>query len=128
MTANPNGSYTVQLFDLTSGIPALNAKLASLGIDETVIPVTPDCTYKGLFGEPSVAGSETITLTPGRKYLAPGDDGVLAAMPISDGRVALAVGAMQPPLPTCFSTLSPRFDPTSISTAGGVPTYTTTTP
>jgi hypothetical protein len=128
LSANPDGSYTVRVFDLTTGIPELNAKFASLGIDETVIPVTPDCTYKGLFGDPAAAGSETFTISPGRSHLAPGYDGYLAATANADGSIALAIGAMKLPLPSCFSTDSPRFNPNPISTSGGVPTYTATSP
>ena len=107
--------------DIETAIPALNAEFQKDGIDETVIPVEADCTNPGIgvVTYPGATPSTTITLVPGRKYLAPGYDGVLAAEQLPDGTVALGEGAMKPPLPSCFNT-----------TAGAVPTSgaTTTTP
>jgi hypothetical protein len=103
LTHNTDGSVTVTLHDLTIAIPALNAKFALMGIDETVIPVKAGCSMPGLVDAPGATMTESLTITPGRKYLAPGYDGVLAAEQLPDGKVALSVGAMKPPLPKCFS-------------------------
>jgi len=105
LTQNANGSVTVTIHDLTAAIPALNAKFAQMGIDETVIPVQAGCSTPGLIDYPGATMSESLTFTPGRKYLAPGDAGVLAAEQLPNGKVALTVGAQKPPLPSCFSNL-----------------------
>ncbi|HEY5429490.1 MAG TPA: hypothetical protein VIK04_10265 [Solirubrobacteraceae bacterium] len=103
LALNSDGSVTVTIHDLTTAIPALNAKFAQMGIDETVIPVQAGCSTPGLIAYPGATMSETLTLTPGRNYLAPGDEGVLAAEQLPNGKVALTVGAQMPPLPSCFS-------------------------
>ena len=106
LTRNPDGSITVTINDLQTAIPELNARFAAMGVDETVIPITQGCktpTPMPVF--PQSTASETLTFTPneGRKYLAPGFDGVLAAGYTSTGRFLLFVGAMKPPLPDCFA-------------------------
>jgi hypothetical protein len=118
LTTNPDGSVTVSINNIETAIPVLNAEFRKDGIDETVIPVEADCANRevGVITYPGVTRSTTITLVPGRKYLAPGYDGVLAAEQIPDGSVALGEGAMKPPLPSCFNT-----------TAGAVPTSSATT-
>lgn len=103
LTRNANGTFTVTINDLTSAIPALNAKFAQLGIDETVIPVTAGCQQPGLLNYAGATMSESLTFSPGRKYLAPGYDGALAAEQLPNGKVAMLVGAFKPPLPSCFS-------------------------
>lgn len=103
LTHNSDGSVTVTIHDLTTAIPALNAKFAQMGIDETVIPVQAGCSTPGLIAAPGATMSESLTLVPGRKYLAPGDTGVLAAEQLPNEKVALTVGAQKPPLPSCFS-------------------------
>jgi hypothetical protein len=131
---NPDGSYNIEVSQLTSDIPAVNAKLASLGIEETIIPVTPNCSYQGLFGG-TISGNYLYRLPPGQGGMAPGDTGYLAATPIGNGQYALAQGAKRPPLPTCFATSSPIFQPQATSTTpvltsttGSPPASTTTTP
>jgi hypothetical protein len=134
ISTNPDGTYNIEVSQLTSDIPAVNAKLASLGIDETLIPVTSDCSHQGFFGG-TISGNYLYKLNPGRKYLDPGYDGYLAATPIGNGQYALAQGAMRPPLPTCFATSSPIFKPPATSTTpaptsttDGPPASTATTP
>lgn len=126
MTQNADGSYTVTINDIETAIPALNAKFAQMGIDETVVPVTADCTSKiPLTADPASKPSDTVTLGPGRKYLDPGYDGVLAAEQLANGQVAMFVGALKPPLPNCFSaTLA--FGPAHVG-ADGVATISTET-
>lgn len=105
LTQNPDGSITVTFNDLQTAIPQLNARFAAMGIDETVIPITKGCTTKmSVPAYPRADTSDTLTFTPneGHQYLAPGFDGVLAAGYSSSGRLLVFIGALQPPLPTCF--------------------------
>ncbi len=105
LTQNADGSVTVTINDLTTAIPELNARFAAMGIDETVIPVKAGCstTGPGLVSAPGASMTDSLTITPGRTHLAPGDTGYLAAEKLPNGKVALSVGAMKPPLPSCFS-------------------------
>ncbi len=104
LTRNTDGTFTVTIHDLISAIPALNAKFAQLGIDETVIPVTAGCQHSiGLLNYPGATMSESLTISPGHKNLAPGYHGALGAEQLPNGKVALFVGAFKPPLPSCFS-------------------------
>ena len=73
-----------------------------MGIDETVIPVEPNCTTLGLVAG-SGSMSETVTVSPGRASLPPGDVGVLAAEALPNGQIAIGIGSRRPPLPSCFS-------------------------
>jgi hypothetical protein len=102
LTHNPDGSITVTLHDLTTGIPQLNAKFKQMGINETVIPVEANCTTLGLVAGPG-SMDESVTLSPGHANLSPGDVGVLAAEELPDGQIAIGIGATRPPLPACFS-------------------------
>ncbi len=113
LTSNADGSVTVTIHDLTTAIPALNARFAQMGIDETVIPVQANCATPGPVDYPGATTSETLTISPGRKNLAPGDAGVLAAEQLPDGKVAMFVGAMKPPLPSCFSNVPATVAPGS---------------
>lgn len=105
LTRNANGSVTVTIKDLETAIPALNARFKRMGIDETVIPVRAGCPTPGVVSYPGVKTTYSLTFYPDHAYLAPGYDGVLAAEQLRDGKVALLIGAMRPPLPTCFSKL-----------------------
>ena len=106
LTSQSNGAYTLTLYRLTNDIPALNAQLAQMGIDETIVPVTSTCTYQ--FPIYPVGGPNfTITLRPDHYDLAPGYQGVLAAEPLPDGKIALAQGALKPAdIPPCFATVA----------------------
>jgi hypothetical protein len=107
MTQNADGSMTITISELSTAIPELNAKFAQMGIDETVVPVTTDCTSSSpplpTPGSPNATAGETLTFTPGRKLLPDGDTGVLSARQLSNGQVILNIGAMEPPVPSCFS-------------------------
>lgn len=110
LTDNPDGTVTVTISDLATAVPELNARFAQMGIDATVVPIEPGCTTNdpALFVNSQETMTTTLTLTPGHEYLAPGDTGVLAAEQLSDGEVALAVEAMKPPVPSCFSPVAYR--------------------
>lgn len=103
LTHNPDGSITITLHNLTTGIPQLNARLKEMGIDFTVIPVTPNCptSTPGLDAGP---GSLSETITLGTQNMEPaGVNGYLAAERLADGQIALGIGGRKAPLPTCFS-------------------------
>jgi hypothetical protein len=103
LTPNGDGTYTVSLNNLATGIPALNAKFKDLGIRETVIPIEANCAESELFGPfayPGASMSEKVTV--GNKWLAPGQRGFLAAKQMPDGKVLLAIGSSANPLPPCF--------------------------
>jgi len=130
LTQNADGSITVTINDLETATPALNARFAAMGIDETVVPVTASCPTNGnasgfqgapLFVYPHAKTSDTLTFTPGKQYLAAGYTGVLAAEQLSDGEVAMAVEAIKPPVPSCFPTTAYRVQQTG--TTNGVPTF-----
>jgi hypothetical protein len=106
LTRHRDGTLTLKLYRLADDIPALNARLAKLGIDETVVPVTPRCTNQTLIF-PVGSAQSTIKLYVGRKYLARGDQGVLGAERLPDGKIALVQGAMPPwEIPSCFATVA----------------------
>ncbi len=102
----PDGTITLRLYRLTGDLKSLNARLARMGIDETIVPVTPTCTYQFPI-YPAGNASSTITLYRGRKYLAPGEQGVMAAEALPERKIAIAQGAMKPwEIPPCFATLA----------------------
>ena len=130
LTQNADGSITVTINDVETAAPALNARFAAMGIDETVVPVTSSCPTSGnpsgfpavpLFVDPNAKTSDTLTFTPGRRYLDPGYTGVLAAEQLPDGEVAMAVGAIKPPVPSCLPTTAYRVQQTG--TTNGIPTF-----
>lgn len=113
LTENQDGSVTVTMRDLATAIASVNAEFASHGIDETVIPITSGCKTPPVpIG--GVTMSQSLTFVPGRKYLLPGYTGVVAAEQLPDGKVGMIMGALQPPLPTCFST-----NPATVKPLGG---------
>jgi hypothetical protein len=103
LTHNSDGSITISLSNLTTGISGLNARLQQMGINYTVIPVTPNCSFTTpVLGVAPGSLSETITI--GTKNTLPaGADGFLAAEQLPNGYIALGAGSMRAPLPTCFS-------------------------
>lgn len=125
LSTNGDGSVTVTINDIATAVPALNARFAAMGVDETVVPVQADCpthTMGGLFVDPQQTTSSTLTFGPGRKYLAPGTTGVVAAEQLPNGVVALAVGAIKPPVPSCFSKVAYTLHTTGVT--NGTPTVT----
>jgi hypothetical protein len=127
MTQNADGSVTVSINDLATAVPALNAKFAAMGIDETVVPVEANCPSSNNLGDMLLANShasmtETFTFSLGRKNLDPGYDGVIAAEQLPNGEVAMAMEAIKPPLPTCFPATA--YNAVQTGDANGVPTIT----
>jgi hypothetical protein len=102
LTRHADGTVTLRLYDLSRDIPQLNARLASLGISETVVPMRKGCKYGApIYPEP---GQDAITLRPHHFDLAPGYQGFLAAERLANGRVAYGQGALRPSeIPPCFA-------------------------
>jgi hypothetical protein len=128
LTKNADGSVTVTINDLATAIPELNARFAKMGIDETVVPARADCASSAnalqLFAYPGEKVTDTLTFVPGRRYLAPGFTGVVAAEQLPGGEVAMAVGAVKPPVPNCFSSIV--YNPRTMGALKGTPTVTAT--
>jgi hypothetical protein len=127
MTQNADGTVTVSINDLATAVPELNAKFAAMGIDETVVPVEANCPASNSLGDMLLASSgasmsETFTFSRGHKYLAPGDEGVVAAEQLPNGEVAMAMEAIKPPVPTCFPATA--YNAVQTGDANGVPTIT----
>jgi hypothetical protein len=111
LTRHSDGSITITLSDLTTGIPALNSELKALGIDETVIPIRADCHSPNGSGhvvmhpdphyEYDGSVSATITARSARRML-PGFHGVLAAMRLPNGKILAFIGGLSAPVPTCL--------------------------
>jgi len=103
LTQNADGTVTVTLNDIATGIPALNAEFAKLGIRETAVPIVAGCTAKGAF-EPVDAGSADMSApqTVGNQWIPAGYNGFLAAKQTAPGHVAIAIGTMRGPIPSCF--------------------------
>lgn len=131
LISHADGSITITLKNLTTGIPQLNSRLQQMGINFTVIPVRQNCsTSTAVLGAAPGSLSETITI--GTQNMEPaGVDGYLAAEQLPNGQIGLASGGMKAPLPSCFSpTLmktQPIPTPNSSSAAGKSLTSSTTT-
>jgi len=105
LTSNGNGSYTLTLNDLTTGIPAINAKLKQMDIPATVVPVEAGCTASSFDPVQSgaVAASQTVTFSSGnipaamQMYIA-------AEQAPASGQVLFAQGTTAQPIPACFPT------------------------
>lgn len=127
VTQNSDGSLSITLNDLTTGIPALNARLRQMGINETVIPVTPNCPFStpSFPARPRGDLSETITIGPKSIPEPAGVDGYLAAERLPNGSIGLGIGGMKAPLPSCISPTLMKVQPSnatdSDSTAGASP-------
>jgi hypothetical protein len=106
LTRQPDGTIKLTLYRLTNDIPTLNTRLAQMGIDTTIVPVTSTCKYQAPI-YPVGGPSYTITLRPHHYDLAPGYQGVMAAQVLPNGKIALAQGAMKPAeIPPCFATVA----------------------
>jgi hypothetical protein len=101
LTLHSDGTATITLHDLTTGIPALNARLAKLGIKSTVVPIRAGCRVRG-FGLLAARGSLSETVTVGNRWIPSGYRGFLAAEQLPNGKIAMAIGTMKPPIPSCF--------------------------
>lgn len=106
LTQNANGTYTITINDIATGVPALNAKLKQLGIDTTAVPVTTTCTAPD-GGLPLVGGwssptmSQTITLD--QANIPAGYRGVIAAYQSPSGQVDLTIATTSGSIPSCLN-------------------------
>ncbi|MGH2909647.1 MAG: hypothetical protein ACRDK8_10165 [Solirubrobacteraceae bacterium] len=119
LTQNGDGTYTATINDISTGVPALNAKLRQLGINITAVPVLTTCTAPNdgvrlTSGEssPSAPGpgsgrtlsmSETVTLD--QANIPAGYTGVIVAYQAPSGQIDVAMGATAGSIPSC---LNPR--------------------
>jgi outer membrane murein-binding lipoprotein Lpp len=104
LTPVGGGSYTVSLNDISTGVPALNAKFAQLGIRETAVPIKAGCTASSFDPVQAAPGSMTQTVTVSNRQIPPGARGFIAAEQGPDGHVLLAQGSTAQPIPSCFPT------------------------
>jgi len=113
LTRHPNGSITITLREMATGIPALNAKLKALGYDTTVIPIKAGCVSPDGSGHIVMHpdryyeynGSISMTYTPRAAERHPAPAGfhyVLAAKRLSNGKILGFIGALKAPVPTCL--------------------------
>jgi hypothetical protein len=111
LTENANGTVTITLNDVATGIPALNAEFKRLGIRERAVPMEANCPTRPIFGydgsgtAPGLNGLETTyTFSVAHPDLLPGYTGYLAARQVAPGQVELSEGAMpNGTIPSCFS-------------------------
>jgi hypothetical protein len=71
--------------------------------------------------------STTFTFSPSNRYLDHGDTGFIAARQVGPNEVEIAMGAMKPPLPSCFPTATARGIPVPAGTVTGTPAAPTGT-
>jgi len=113
VTQNSDGSYTIVLRQLTTGIPALNAKFHQLGIAETVIPIKAGCHSRDGSGpivmrpNPMFEVNGAIRQTYSAKYqhrhpAQPGWHYVLAAKRLPNGKLLAFIGQLKDPIPSCL--------------------------
>jgi hypothetical protein len=131
MTQHADGSVTVTINDVADAVAGVNAKFAAMGIDETVVPVESSCPDTGSLEQelqlyPEGSMSESLTFKPGipTAWRQGGYTGVIAAEQLPNGKVAMTMEAIKPPLPKCFPSTAYKMVPVQIGTAHGVPTVT----
>jgi hypothetical protein len=114
LTTHPNGSITITLRDVATGIPAIQAKLHKVGYDVAVIPIKTNChTVSGsakivMHPDPKYEfqGSVSMTYTPAtvRRHPAPRvTHYVLSAKQLPNGKILAFIGAPVGRAPTCLS-------------------------
>lgn len=102
LTQLAGGTYSVSLNDVSTGVPALNAKFAQLGIRETVVPVEAGCKASSFAPLQAQTVPMTQTVTISARDIPPGYRGFIAAERTADGHVRLALGTTAQPIPACF--------------------------
>lgn len=127
LTAHADGSITISLNNLTTGIPQLNSRLQQIGINYTVIPVTHNCSFTTPVLSGPGPGSLSETITIGNVNDEPaGVDGYLAAEQLPNGSIGLAIGGMKAPLPSCFSPTLMKVEPSNTSASSSAAAGPTT--
>ena len=121
LNQNVNGTYTITINDITTGVPALNAKLKQLGIDTTAVPVTTTCTAPS-DGVPLIGGSSSLTkriqaslspanstngseglVTLDQANIPAGSHGVIAAYQSPSGQIDLTIATTSGSIPSCLN-------------------------
>jgi hypothetical protein len=122
VTRNTNGTYTIMINKIATGVPALNAKLKQLGIDATAVPVTTTCTAPSDGVPPLIGGSSSLTRRP-NMALSPakvtagsarvvnldeasipsGSRGVIAAYQSPSGQIDLSISTTTGRIPSCLN-------------------------
>ncbi|HEY1711505.1 MAG TPA: hypothetical protein VGG07_01310 [Solirubrobacteraceae bacterium] len=113
VTHNSDGSYSIVLRQLTTGIPALNAKFRQFGIAETVIPIKTGCHSRDgsrpivMHPNPMFEINGAIRQTYSAKYqqrdpARPGWHYVLAAKRLPNGKLLALIGQLRDPIPSCL--------------------------
>ena len=118
LTHNLDGTYTITINDIATGVPALNSKLKQLGIDAAAVPVTATCSAPVQIGGPG-ALTEKIEMqlqptdikssSAGLLNLAPasipaGSEGVIAAYQSQSGEINLTFWTTSGIPPSCLNT------------------------
>jgi hypothetical protein len=134
LTENADGTVTVTLNDVATGIPGLNAEFKRLGIREVAVPIKAGCTgpsvgYDASGSAPGMNGmNTTFTFSSANKYLVPGDTGFIAARQVGPDEVQIVMGAMKAPVPSCFPTTTMQvIAPPAGTSTGGTSTGATST-
>jgi hypothetical protein len=126
LSQNAEGGITISLYNLTTGISQLNARLQQLGTGYTVIPVTQGCPTPTPVLAAGTGNPATETITIGTEHDEPaGVDGYLAAEQLPNGSITLGIGGMKAPLPSCFSPATMKVQP--INTPDSTPATSGTT-
>ncbi|MFZ1997247.1 MAG: hypothetical protein WAU75_24235 [Solirubrobacteraceae bacterium] len=118
LVQHPDGSVTVTVHNLHTALRPLNARLAALGINERMIPISDTCPRSNLAFVYPVKRSQfpqlrwTFTPRESRRHLATGDWGYIGIGRSDSGELLLAQGAMKPPLPSCFNSALGQFTTT----------------
>jgi hypothetical protein len=113
LTQNSNGTYSITINDVTTGVPALNAKLKQLGIDAVAVPVTNTCTAPPsslterietqLSPALTTAGSGGL-INLDQANIPAGTEGVIAAYQSPSGQVNLTFSTTTGSIPSCLNT------------------------
>jgi hypothetical protein len=113
VTQGANGTYTIVLRQLTTGIPGLNAAFREHGISETAIPMKAGCHSRS--GDPNfvmhpnpmfeISGAITTTYSAKAANAHPAYPGyhyILAAKRLPNGKLLAYIGQIKEPVPTCL--------------------------
>jgi hypothetical protein len=115
LVQHPDGSVTVTVHNLQTAERPLNARLAALGINERIIPISDTCPRSNFAFVYTVKRSQfpqlrwTFTPRESRRYLETGDWGYIGIGRTDSDQLLLAQGAMKPPLPPCFNSALGQF-------------------
>ncbi len=109
LVQHPDGSVTITVHNLQTAERPLNARLAALGINERIIPISDTCPRSNFAFVYTVKRSQfsqlrwTFTPRESRRHLEAGEWGYIGIGRSNSGQLLLAQGAMKPPLPSCFN-------------------------